>query len=96
MAYPPDFVNSLLVEFVGTMAFLLTLLHTENILIFCTILATLIYLGVTYLGHGVHYNPAVTVMLVAAKKHPMNILIPYIIAQIAGGLTALQLYKLIH
>ena len=33
------------------------------------------------------------VMMVAAGKLPKNDLIPYILAQIAGGLAALELYK---
>jgi len=32
-------------------------------------------------------------MMVAAGKLPKNDLIPYILAQIAGGLAALELYK---
>ena len=32
-------------------------------------------------------------MMVAAGKLPTNDLIPYVVAQIAGGLAALQLYK---
>ena len=89
-------LNSVLVEFAGTMGFLFAILLTNNAIVFCAILVGLIYLGTAILGHGVHYNPAITVMMVAAKKHPVNALVPYIIAQIAGGLVALQIYKRIH
>ena len=34
---------------------------------------------------GCHLNPAVTIGLAAAGKHPKNEIIPYIIAQIIGG-----------
>ncbi len=35
---------------------------------------------------GCHLNPAVTIGLAAAGKHPKNEIIPYIIAQIIGGI----------
>jgi aquaporin Z len=49
-----------------------------------------------YLGgpiSGGNFNPAVTVMLVLAKKQKMETLLPYIVAQVAGGIVALQLYN---
>ena len=42
---------------------------------------------------GGHFNPAISVMMVAMKKLSSNDLLPYILAQIAGGLAALELYK---
>ena len=57
-------------------------------------LALLIYLGGPISGGN--FNPAVTLMLVAAKKQNMKTIIPYILAQIAGGLAALEVYKRIH
>ena len=42
---------------------------------------------------GGNFNPAVTIMMAAAKKMPSSDVVPYIIAQIAGGLLALELYK---
>jgi aquaporin Z len=46
-------------------------------------------------GHisGGHFNSAVTVMMAAAGKIPMTDVVPYILAQIAGGLVALELHK---
>ena len=42
---------------------------------------------------GGNYNPAVSIMMTAAGKLPKKDLVPYIVAQIAGGLAALELYK---
>lgn len=42
------------------------------------------------IGHisGCHLNPAVSIGLWAAKRFPANQLLPYIIAQVAGGIVA--------
>ncbi|MEJ2795106.1 aquaporin Z [Iodobacter sp. LRB] len=42
------------------------------------------------IGHisGCHLNPAVSIGLWAAKRFPANQLVPYIIAQVAGGIVA--------
>jgi len=42
---------------------------------------------------GGHLNPAVSVAMSVAKKMPSNDLLPYIVAQVAGGLVALELKK---
>jgi len=42
---------------------------------------------------GGNFNPAVSIMMVAAGKLPKNDLLPYVLAQVAGGLAALELYK---
>lgn len=48
-------------------------------------------------GHvsGGHFNPAVTCGLIAAGRHPMSDLIPYIIAQALGGAVAALIFSLI-
>ena len=84
-------MNAILVEFVGTLVFLYVIIATGNALAIGLTLALCIYLGGKISGGN--FNPAVTVMLVLAKKQKMNTLIPYILAQIAGGLAAIQLYK---
>lgn len=40
------------------------------------------------IGHisGCHLNPAVTVGLVVAKRHPARELLPYVVAQVVGGI----------
>ena len=42
---------------------------------------------------GGHFNPAVTLMMVAAKKIRMNDAAPYVLAQVAGGMVALELFR---
>ena len=44
---------------------------------------------------GGNFNPAVTIMMIAAKKQRLETALPYIVAQVAGGLAALALYKTI-
>ena len=44
---------------------------------------------------GGNFNPAVSVMMVAAGKLPAADLLPYVVAQISGALVALELYKLV-
>ena len=42
---------------------------------------------------GGHFNPAVTLTMAIAGKHPNNEVIPYILAQVSGGLVALEMSK---
>jgi aquaporin Z len=84
-------INKLLAEFLGTMFFLYVILATgDAVAIGLALMAVIFILGKT---SGGHFNPAVSVMLAAAGKVSMKDLAPYIIAQIAGGLAALELYK---
>ena len=84
-------MKKLLAEFLGTMFFLYVILATgDAVAIGLALMAVIFILGKT---SGGHFNPAVSVMLAAAGKLSMKDLAPYIIAQIAGGLAALELYK---
>ena len=84
-------INKLLAEFLGTMFFLYVILATgDAVAIGLALMAVIFILGKT---SGGHFNPAVSVMLAAAGKISMKDSAPYIIAQIAGGLAALELYK---
>jgi aquaporin Z len=83
--------NKFLVEFLGTLFFLFTIISTGNALAIGASLALAIYLGGKISGGN--YNPAVSVMMVVAGKLPKQDLIGYIIAQILGGLAAFELYK---
>lgn len=78
------------VEFVGTLVFLYVILATGHFAAIGAILALVIYLGGPISGGN--FNPAVTVMMVASKKQKMNTLLPYVFAQITGGLLAVFLY----
>ena len=86
-------VNKYLVEFVGTVFFLYIILATGNALAIGAALALAFALGNKISGG--HFNPAVSIMMVAKNKLPGHELIPYVLSQIAGGLVALQLYKLV-
>lgn len=84
-------MKAVLVEFVGTFFFLYVILATGNYLAIGAALALAIYLGGSISGGN--FNPAVTIMLIAAKKQNMDTALPYIVAQVAGGLAALALYQ---
>ena len=84
-------MKAVLVEFVGTFFFLYVILATGNFLAIGAALALAIYLGGSI--SGCNFNPAVTIMLIAAKKQRMDTALPYIVAQVAGGLAALALYQ---
>ena len=84
-------IQAIVVEFLGTLVFLYVILATGHFAAIGAALALMIYLGGPISGGN--YNPAVTVMLVLAKKQKMETLLPYIVAQVAGGIVALQLYN---
>ena len=84
-------MNKFIVEFLGTLFFLYVILATGNALAIGAALAIAILIGGKISGGN--FNPAVSVMMVAAGKLPKADLIPYILAQVAGGLAALELFK---
>ena len=84
-------MNKYLVEFLGTMFFLYVILATGSAIPICLALAVAIMVGGKISGGN--YNPAVSIMMVAAGKLPKSDLVPYIVAQVAGGLVALELFK---
>jgi aquaporin Z len=80
-----------LAEFLGTTFFIYIILATGNPLAIGAALAFAILL--TDKISGGHINPAVSIAMASAGKLPVNDLIPYCLAQIFGGLVALELYK---
>jgi aquaporin Z len=84
-------INKYLVEFFGTMFFLYVILATGSAIPIGLALTIAIMVGGKISGGN--FNPAVSVMMVAAGKLPKRDLVPYIIAQVAGGLAALELFK---
>jgi len=84
-------MNKFIAEFLGTLFFLYVILATGSALPIGIALAVAILTVGRYSGGN--FNPAVSVMMVAAGKLPSDDLLPYILAQIAGGLCALELYK---
>jgi aquaporin Z len=82
-----------LIEFFGTFFFLYVILSVGHPIAIGAALTIAIFLGGKISGGN--FNPAVTIMMTMAKKMKFADSIPYIVAQILGGLVALQLYKLI-
>ena len=80
-----------LVEFVGTFIFLSVILtQGKPIPIAIALLAVIYFGGVISRGH---FNPAVSIMMFFKKTLPTIDLPFYIIAQILGGLLALQFFN---
>ena len=84
-------MNKYLVEFIGTLFFLYVILATGNAVAIGAALAIAIMLGGKISGGN--FNPAVSVMMAAGGKLPLKDVVPYVLAQVAGGLAALELYK---
>jgi aquaporin Z len=82
---------SYLVEFLGAAFFIYVIFATGNPLAIGAALALVVL--VTSNISGGHINPAVTIAMASAGKLPVDEVLPYCLAQIMGGLTALQLYK---
>lgn len=86
-------LNKYIVEFLGTLLLVFVILATGNYLAIGATVALAILLGGGISG-GV-FNPAVTISFLAAGKIAANDVVPYIVVQIAGGLVAYQLYKIL-
>jgi glycerol uptake facilitator-like aquaporin len=80
-----------LAEFTGTLFFVYVILATGNPLAIGAALALSIVL--TSSISGGHINPAVTIVMASYGKIDTNEILPYIIAQVLGGLVALEVYK---
>ena len=81
------------VEFLGTVFFLLVILLTGQAIPIGLALMAVIMVGGKISGG--HFNPAVSVMMWRNGKLKMSDLAPYVIAQDLGGLVALELSKYI-
>jgi aquaporin Z len=80
-----------LVEFIGTMFLMFAILATGNWAAIGGALAIAALLGGPISGGA--YNPAVAVSLYAAGKLSQNDLLPYIIVEVLGALSAFYLYN---
>jgi aquaporin Z len=80
-----------LVEFLGTIFFVYVILATGNPLAIGAALALAILLTANVSG-GL-FNPALTITLASAGKIPTAEIVPFVVAQIFGGLVALEIYK---
>ncbi len=84
-------MNKYLVEFLGNLFFIYVILATGNALAIGAALALCVMVGGPISG-GM-FTPAVAVAMSAGGKLSSKDLLPYILAQVAGGLAALELYK---
>ena len=80
-----------LAEFPGTLFLVYVILATGNALAIGAALAIAILL--TSKISGGNLNPAVSITMAVAGKLSKSDLLPYVVAQIAGGLAAYELYK---
>jgi len=80
-----------LLEFIGTTIFLYVIIATGNPwLIGLTLALVILLLGSV---SGGYFNPAVTIMMVIAKKESKYQLIPYIFAQLLAAPAAYLIYR---
>jgi aquaporin Z len=82
-------MNSYLVEFLGTALLCFIIFATGNYLAIGAALAIAVLLGGKISGGA--FNPAVAIALLVAGKIKNNDLVPYIIAEILGGLAGMKL-----
>ena len=85
-------LHKYLVEFLGSLFFIYVILATGSPIAIGAALAVAIIVGGPVSGGN--FNPAVTIVMAAARKMPLTDVAPYIISQIAGGMAALQLSKM--
>ena len=83
--------NKYLVEFLGAVFFVYIILATGNPLAIGAALALAMVL--TSNISGGHITPVVSITMAAAGKLPSTDVLPYCMAQILGGLVALEIYK---
>jgi aquaporin Z len=86
-------MNKYLVEFLGTLFLMFVILATGNYLAIGAALAVAVLLGGAISGGA--FNPAVSIALMYSGKMPRSDLVPYIVAQVAGALVAVELVKMV-
>ena len=85
-------MNKYLVEFLGTLFLVFIVLTTGNYLAIGAALAIAVLLGGPISGGA--FNPAVALAFSAMGKISNGDIIPYIVAEIAGGLAGYELVKI--
>jgi aquaporin Z len=82
---------SYLAEFIGSLFFIYVVLATGNPIAIGAALGLVILLTTNISGG--HINPAVTIAMASLGKIGTNDIIPYVVAQVFGGLVALELFE---
>lgn len=80
-----------LIEFVGSALFVYVFLATGNPLAIGAALALVMLLSTSISGG--YINPVITIVMSSAGNIQANDVLPYCLAQILGGLVALEIYK---
>jgi aquaporin Z len=83
-----------LAEFLGTAFFIYIILATGNAVAIGAALALVILLTSRISGGNI--NPAVSVAMFASGRLPLRDLLPYVVAQVLGGLLALFVFRRIR
>jgi glycerol uptake facilitator-like aquaporin len=86
-------LHKYIVEFLGTLLLTFIVLATNNYLAIGSALALAVLFGGPISGGA--FNPAVAIAFLSSGKIHSNDIVPYIIAEILGGLTAFEMVKLI-
>jgi len=86
-------MNIYLVEFFGTLFFAFVVFTTDNYLAIAAALAVAILIGSSINGNVCVYNPAITIAQFYHGVIPEKDVMPYILAEFAGALLALELSK---
>jgi len=84
-------VQKYFVEFLGTALLVFVILKTGNYLAIGAALAIAVFVGGSISGGA--FNPAVAISLMASGKLSGMDVVPYIAAEVAGGLFAYELAK---
>ena len=84
-------MNKYVAEFLGTMFLLYVILATGK----PVAIGLSLIVGIMMIGNisGAHLNPAVSVMMVLGGRLSTKELVPYVLAQLAGSVVALELFK---
>tara|TARA_B100001996_G_scaffold318469_1_gene262040 strand:+ start:1906 stop:2187 length:282 start_codon:yes stop_codon:yes gene_type:complete len=92
MKFPTNIItNAVIAEFIGTLLFLYAIIEYNNPFVACiALLATLLTAGTVSKGH---FNPAISVMSFYKGDLSSKELATYIVAQILGGIAALEIHK---
>jgi aquaporin Z len=86
-------MNKYLVEFLGTLFLVFVIFATGNYLAIGAALAIGVMIGGPISGGA--FNPAVAISLMYAGKIARSDLIPYIVAEVSGGLVGFELFRMI-
>ena len=81
------------IEFLGTLLLIFIIFATNNYLAIGATLAICIFLGGKISG-GL-FNPAGTIAALYSGRLSRTDFVPYLMAQIAGGLAGYELYKIV-